>query len=70
MVHRPSEATLTAQPPTPAKWLTGRRILTMVGATAVATIVAPPAVLLQIPTAIALWLGVELGLRAWRLKLN
>jgi Sec-independent protein secretion pathway component TatC len=32
----------------------------------VASVLTPPSVVLQIPAAIALWLGVELAMLAWR----
>lgn len=60
------ETTLHVQPPAPAKWLTTRRMLTMAGSMIVAAVITPPSVVLQIPTAIALWLVVELGMRVWR----
>ncbi len=60
------EATLNVQPPAPANWLTGPRVLSMVGALIVAAIITPPSVVLQIPAAVVLWLGLELGMRAWR----
>ena len=50
----------------PAKWLTGRRLLTLAGALVVAAVLTPPFLVLQLPTAIALWLSVELGMLAWR----
>jgi transcriptional regulator with XRE-family HTH domain len=60
------ETTLNVQPTAPAKWLTTRRMLTMAGSMVVAAVITPPSVLLQIPAAIVLWLGVELGMLAWR----
>jgi Sec-independent protein secretion pathway component TatC len=63
---RVPEATLNIQTPARTRWLNARYILAMAGAMVVASVVMPPSVLLQIPAAIALWLSIEFGMRAWR----
>jgi transcriptional regulator with XRE-family HTH domain len=54
------------QPVARTRWLTGRRMLTLAAALIVSSVLTPPSVLVQVPVAIALWLGVELGMLAWR----
>jgi transcriptional regulator with XRE-family HTH domain len=63
---RMPEAATNTQPKVPVKWLSGHRILRLLGAAVVAAVLTPPLLVLQIPTAIALWLSIELGLIAWR----
>jgi transcriptional regulator with XRE-family HTH domain len=60
------EVAPSTPPLAPARWLTGRRIVTMAGALIVAGVLTPPSVVVQIPAAIALWLSIELGVLAWR----
>ncbi len=57
---------LDIPPSAPARWFPARRILTMMGALVVASVIMPPSILLQIPAALVLWAGVELALRTWR----
>lgn len=62
-----SEAGATsAQVPAPERWWTARRVLTLIGAQAVASVLAPPMLVMSIPLGITLWLSLELGLIARR----